>query len=95
MDQIRHLRFHPDPQERKNRKELASMFGVAPMFVGLIAPLPEDQPSIFLKPRMKEREKFREWRIVELRKKTQKKTKEWVKRFEREMNMGGGEAGLK
>jgi len=51
IDRIRELRFHEDPRVRKDRIQLARMFGVPPLYVGLIAPLPEDQKPVWLAPK--------------------------------------------
>lgn len=45
-DRIRELRFAEDPRVRKSKEALARMFGVTPMYVGMIAPLPEDQKDV-------------------------------------------------
>ena len=46
IDRIRELRFHEDPRLRKDCIELARMFGVTPLYVRLIAPLPEHKHPV-------------------------------------------------
>jgi len=43
LEEIRRLRNHPDPEQRKSRNELAKMFQCSQLFVGMVAPLPKDE----------------------------------------------------
>ena len=56
LQTIRSLRHHPDPAQRKSRKEIAKMFGCSPFFVGMAAPLLKDEVKEVLKKKAEERE---------------------------------------
>jgi Mitochondrial ribosomal protein subunit L20 len=75
--EIRRLRFHPDPEQRKSRRELARMFGCGEIFVGMAAPLGKEE----VRSKREEEEKGRRWGekkkfIREVRKKARE---EWFK----------------
>jgi hypothetical protein len=56
LQTIRNLRHHPDPAQRKSRKEISKMFGCSPFFVGMAAPLMKEQVKEVFKKKAEERD---------------------------------------
>ena len=55
LDEMRRLRNHPDPMQRKSRNELAEMFQCSQFFVGIAAPLSEAEVEKVLEQKAEER----------------------------------------
>lgn len=91
IDRIRELRFHEDPRVRKDRIELARMFGVTPLYVRLVAPSPEDNDPVRL-PSNRNGGKSVNGKIAWKPKNDKEKRAMWIKGRDNRQGMENGKA---
>ena len=77
LEEIRRLRNHPDPEQRKSRNELARMFQCSQLFVGMAAPLSKDEVKEVFDKKKEQRDNWgpRKRLYRDLR---QKRREEWI-----------------